>query len=190
MTRSFKGVWIPKSIWENTDLNCTERCFLAEIDSLTGENGCYASRDFFAERMGVSKQHITDMLTKLRKLNLIVDVSFDGRTKVIAPAWSSDGSWQGVMPTAIPVVSLREKPWYNTIYKENNLDNSKNFKTVNTEEDVEDVIESDSLQEHLKNKEIMHAKKKYGWKSISGDPKKYQPYQKKPFTVADGRGIR
>jgi hypothetical protein len=32
--RDFKGVWIPKEIWINTDLSIIEKVLLVEIDSL------------------------------------------------------------------------------------------------------------------------------------------------------------
>ena len=40
--RAFKGVWIPKEIWCNKELNITERCFLTEIDSIDNDEGCFA----------------------------------------------------------------------------------------------------------------------------------------------------
>jgi hypothetical protein len=88
-TRQFTGIWIPRAIVEHPDLNWTERGLLAEIDSLTGEVGCFASREFLAMRMGLSVIRVKDILTKFRKMGLIVDLYFDGRKQYIATSWSA-----------------------------------------------------------------------------------------------------
>lgn len=50
MNRDFKGIWIPKELWECKELSTSEKIVLLEIDSLdTGEDGCYASIKHFAE---------------------------------------------------------------------------------------------------------------------------------------------
>ena len=47
--RKFKGVWIPKEIWEEKSLSILEKVMLVEIDSLEDEeDGCYASNKYFA----------------------------------------------------------------------------------------------------------------------------------------------
>ena len=44
LKRSFKGIWIPAHIWLNKSLSIQEKVFLAEIDSLDNDDGCYASK--------------------------------------------------------------------------------------------------------------------------------------------------
>ena len=71
MNRSFKGVWIPKEIWCNKELNITERCFLTEIDSLDNDEGCFASNNYFADFFGLSKSRCSEIINKLEEKGLI-----------------------------------------------------------------------------------------------------------------------
>lgn len=67
MERDFKGIWIPKHIWINTDLSLQEKAFLVEIDSLDNANGCYASNDYFADFFNLSKNRCSEVIKKLEK---------------------------------------------------------------------------------------------------------------------------
>ena len=68
VNRSFRGVWIPREIWLNKELSITEKCFLAEIDSLGGsEEGCFASNQYFAEFFNLSKERARKIIGELNK---------------------------------------------------------------------------------------------------------------------------
>ena len=68
VNRSFRGVWIPRDIWLNKELSITEKCFLAEIDSLGGsEEGCFASNQYFAEFFNLSKERARKIIGELNK---------------------------------------------------------------------------------------------------------------------------
>ena len=69
--RDFKGIWIPREIWLNKELTVTDRCLLAEINSLDGENHCFASNEYFAEFFGVSVPTITRSIAKLKTMGFI-----------------------------------------------------------------------------------------------------------------------
>lgn len=70
--RDFKGVWIPKNIWLNKQLNFLDKVILIEIDSLNLDNQpCFASNQYFADFCQCSPRHITRVLTKLVKLGYI-----------------------------------------------------------------------------------------------------------------------
>lgn len=81
----FTGIFIPIEILENEDLNAFDKIVLSWIDALycKEHHGCYASNEYIATRLKVEPNTIAKILTKLRKLNLIEDVSFDGRKRVI-----------------------------------------------------------------------------------------------------------
>ena len=81
----FTGIFIPVEILEHPDLTMLEKLLLAWIDALycKTHRGCYASNEHFADRLNVKENTIVKALTSLRKKNLVVDVSFDGRTRVI-----------------------------------------------------------------------------------------------------------
>lgn len=72
MNRRFKGVWIPREIWESKELSITDRCLLAEIDSLCDTpKGCYASNSYFANFFGVSERTISRSVKNLEEMELI-----------------------------------------------------------------------------------------------------------------------
>ena len=82
---AWKGTWIPKKIWENEDLSWMEKCVWAEVFNLEDEEkgGCWASNGYLAKKFNTSQQTMTNTICKLKKLDLIKQVSFDGRTRVI-----------------------------------------------------------------------------------------------------------
>ena len=65
VSRDFKGIWIPKEIWLDKNLTIQEKVFLAEIDSLEGENGCFASNSYFMEFFGLSRDRIIKIIGSL-----------------------------------------------------------------------------------------------------------------------------
>lgn len=81
--RAFKGVWIPAEIWLNNELTIAEKALFAEIDSLDGENGCFASNEYLAKFCNTSESFITKAISKLKKMGYIKTESFDGRTRVL-----------------------------------------------------------------------------------------------------------
>ena len=81
--RAFKGVWFPKEIWFDTNLNWIEKCVLMEIDSLDGEFHCIASNSYLAEFIGCGETAISKAVSKLIDLNYIKLVGFDGRIRML-----------------------------------------------------------------------------------------------------------
>lgn len=83
MTREFKGIWIPREIWLNNDLGILEKVLLAEIDSLEGKKGCFASNQYFAEFLGVAKGTVANMLSALSKKGYLNITSENGANRKI-----------------------------------------------------------------------------------------------------------
>jgi DNA-binding transcriptional regulator GbsR (MarR family) len=81
--RDFKGVWIPKEIWLNTELTLLEKIIYTEIDSLDNENHCTAGNEYFAEFCNCSESKVSKAISKLQDLNMIKILSFDGRHRKI-----------------------------------------------------------------------------------------------------------
>jgi len=81
--RDFKGVWIPRELYLNDDLNWTEKILLIEIDSLDNEKGCFASNKYFANFLSKSEVYISNCISKLKKEGYIYQESFDGRTRIL-----------------------------------------------------------------------------------------------------------
>ena len=71
-SRDFKGIWIPKEIWESTQLSLMERVLFVEIHSLDNERGCYASNRYFAEFFSVSERQIQNHIAGLKQKGFII----------------------------------------------------------------------------------------------------------------------
>lgn len=71
MERDFKGVWVPKEIWLNKELNIMEKLFLVEIDSLDREQGCFASNSYFAQFFGLKNTRVSQIINSLIKKGFI-----------------------------------------------------------------------------------------------------------------------
>ena len=82
--RAFKGVWIPAEVWLSDELTIYEKAVYAEIDSLDGENHCWASNEYLAEFCKMSVPTISRAISKLIQLGYIEKLSFDGRQRVLA----------------------------------------------------------------------------------------------------------
>lgn len=83
MNRDFKGVWIPKEIWLNEELTLLEKIIFVEIDSLDNENHCIAGNEYFATFCNCSESKVSKAIKKLKELNMIEELSFDGRHRKI-----------------------------------------------------------------------------------------------------------
>lgn len=81
--RDFKGIWVPKEIYLNEDLSWTEKILLIEIHSLDGQDGCFASNEYFARFLNKSEVTISNSISKLKKLGFIKQESFNGRRRVL-----------------------------------------------------------------------------------------------------------
>jgi hypothetical protein len=85
LSRDFKGIWIPREIWLNEDLAPLEKLVWAEIHSLFDRRrgGCYASNFYLGKFFRVGETYISKIITKLKLLGFIEEVTFNGRTRVI-----------------------------------------------------------------------------------------------------------
>lgn len=87
--RDFKGVWIPKEIYLDKDLDATEKILYSEISSLDKDesDGCWASNEYLANFCGCSKTKVSNGISKLIKKGYIHVAKFDGRKR-----WIKTGS--------------------------------------------------------------------------------------------------
>lgn len=82
--RDFKGIWIPKEVWLDDNLEAIDKIILAEIDSLdvNGE-GCYASNSYLAKFCSCTERRVSTAVKKLIDNNYIEQAGFDGRTRIL-----------------------------------------------------------------------------------------------------------
>jgi hypothetical protein len=81
--RDFKGVWIPAEIYLIENLGWVEKILLIEIDSLDGENGCFATNEYFADFLKIKENTVSVYISKLKDLGLIYQESFNGRERIL-----------------------------------------------------------------------------------------------------------
>ena len=81
--RDFKGIWLPKEIWLDDELNATDKIIFAEIDSLDVEDsdGCFASNEYLANFCKCSITKVSTSISKLIGLGYIKVVKTDGRKR-------------------------------------------------------------------------------------------------------------
>lgn len=81
----FGGIFIPAAILAIEELSMLDQMLLAWIGALHSKEkgGCFAKNEYLAKKLGVKENTIVKSLVKLRDLCLIVDVSFNGRCRVI-----------------------------------------------------------------------------------------------------------
>lgn len=90
----FTGVFIPACVWLNQDLNCVERCLLAEIGALGGHRGdCRAGNEFLGRHVGVGAGRVSSMIAKLTDLGLVKIESFDGRVRRLRVFYDSKADY-------------------------------------------------------------------------------------------------
>lgn len=92
--KGYTGVWIPAHILDNEELTSTEKIMWAQITSLYNEKegGCFASNKHLGGRVGVSEKQASNIISKLKKMNFVKQVSFDGRKRVIRSLFDKDGN--------------------------------------------------------------------------------------------------
>lgn len=70
--RDFKGIWIPKEIWLDSNLTWSEKMLLVEIDSLaTLEKGCFATNEYLSDFFNLSKDRISKLISSLKSKGYI-----------------------------------------------------------------------------------------------------------------------
>lgn len=83
MPRDFKGIWIPKELWLDHRLSFFEKCLAAEIDSLDGRQGCYASNQYFEKFFNANQRTVQRGIARLKELGYIRMEMFNGRERVL-----------------------------------------------------------------------------------------------------------
>ncbi len=81
--RQFKGVWIPKEIWLDERLTYFEKAVYAEIDSLDGKDGCFASNKYFQDFFKCTERTMSRAISHLQQFGYIEITTCDGRKRVI-----------------------------------------------------------------------------------------------------------
>ena len=122
--RDFKGVWISKEVWLDDRLSALDKVILTEIDSLDGENGCYASNDYIAEFCQCSATKVSKAISKLIEYGYVYVQSFDGRKRVLKSRLTKNAS---------QTCKKDKAEWQNV--RDNNINNNINKTTAKKNND-------------------------------------------------------
>ena len=66
------GTWVPKGILERDDLPLSAKLLYGLVDALSQEEGCFASNEYVAKHLGLSKRQVQNLLKTLLDAGLIV----------------------------------------------------------------------------------------------------------------------
>lgn len=136
--RNFKGIWIPKLIYLNRDVNWYSKILFLEIHSFT-ENGkeCYMSNKYIASFLNISERQVSRYISELKAVGWIEEVGFDGRKRylksVLQVSFRADPSAKTkvsklgghIFPNSNDTKGYYNKPITNTHNKPKNLLNKK-----------------------------------------------------------------
>lgn len=81
--RDFKGIWIPKEVWTDSNLTFLEKAILMEIDSLDNGEGCYATNKYLADFCQCSERKVSDAIFKLSDYGVVIVEYNDNRQRRI-----------------------------------------------------------------------------------------------------------
>ncbi len=78
------GLWISEDILNNNELSLQEKLFLAQIQALDNEAGCFASNSYFARLFDLSISRVSRIIKSLQTKGFIsVDLIIKDGTKQI-----------------------------------------------------------------------------------------------------------
>ncbi len=75
------GIWIPKELMRNSELDWTNKVLIAEIQSLhNNPGGCFASNEFFSDLLGLGNaSSASKRISKLKQLGYITTKNIYGK---------------------------------------------------------------------------------------------------------------
>lgn len=123
MNRDFKGIWIPKAIWERKDLNSTEKIIISEIDSLDSGDGCWAGNKHFSDLLQIGKESVSNNLGKLRDKGIIEITENETQTRRMLKVVGGS-HLKMVSETSGSHADMVTMPFKNGLYKEENTVNN------------------------------------------------------------------
>lgn len=152
--RAFKGIWIPKEIWLNSELSLQEKVFIVEIDSLSTEaKGCFATNEHFSKFFGISKRRVSIVINSLVKKGLVKSeiTAASGNKRILTCLWNKSS-----IPSAIKVPEPIEQKFhtlgnktgigiagkFHSPYKEEKNNNQTNEKYNEKYKENNSIVES------------------------------------------------
>lgn len=134
--RDFKGIWIPRELWEDENMTKMEMLLFVELDSLSNyEQGCFASNKHLSKFLGVSSSRISQLISSLTEKKYV-------KVKLI---YAKDNPKQVIRREIYPINYLNR-----VVNKLNDpIENTKSPYLENCEASVP------GLDNHISNKDIV-----------------------------------
>jgi len=149
-TRNYKGIWIPKEIWENLSLSAIEKVLFADIASMITEGlEFFKSNERIASDLKCSESTAKRAVASLKRLGLI-EVNRHGRRRFILLSNQGKtnlnqghlefgtGQNSRLAGSSRPYSSTGNKSFMNSLYQ-NNLD-IYGFEAFKEDLDVQDLM--------------------------------------------------
>ena len=84
LPENYTGNWTPVRLVLDSRFSAIEKDLISVIYSLSKlRKGCYASNEYLSNFICSSISHTAGIISKLRQLRIIEDISFDGRKRKI-----------------------------------------------------------------------------------------------------------
>ena len=64
---AFEGVWTPREVFEDNNLNLQQKLIYSMICSLTSDEPCFAGNKYFAKILNISTRRVSAHISHLRK---------------------------------------------------------------------------------------------------------------------------
>lgn len=158
--RDFKGVWIKKEIWLNTNLTLIEKVLIVEIDSLdNSERGCFASNEYLAKFVNLSEGRVANIISDLKKRDFIIQLFFDGRNRGLRTnklkCESSFNENVKAETTKTGKQTTQKREYNNTENKTSNntIDKGCEFKNSLPKTDINNPFERQSILDNISYKQ-------------------------------------
>jgi len=140
--RNFQGIWIPKLIYLNTEVNWYAKILFLEIHSFT-EDGkeCFMSNKYISSFLKISERQVSRYISELKTVGWIAEVSFDGRRRFLKS--TLEFSFRTCKADTTKVSRQ-----HGQFYRVSNVKNDHHIKQV-TKQDIKSIT---SLKENIENR--------------------------------------
>ena len=81
--KGYKGLWIPAEILFDKRLTAMDKLLLAGLALLDNGEGCFATNGYLARVCGCNETKVSKAVAKLKNIDLITTVFYDGRQRVL-----------------------------------------------------------------------------------------------------------
>ena len=161
--KKFTGVFIPASIFNMQELSWKEKILWCEIQALAGDDVCFATNEYFAEQFNTTPSKISNIISKLKKLGLVKQVFFDGRTRHLKVCFDTNGQGRLAETGKADLSKSAMQDYQNgqdSIYmnKDNNKDNNKCIEEQTQKQEKPEKPKRENLQPYGEFQNVMLTK--------------------------------